>query len=70
MRDGRSPPLGRRRSASRARVGTLVHLFAAQGSPKFEPAAMKWLRRYLEESSPSLETFAKTVIQLAHEQDT
>ncbi len=29
----------------------LVHLYAERGSPKFEAAAMKWLRRYLDESS-------------------
>jgi predicted metal-dependent HD superfamily phosphohydrolase len=31
----------------------LVHLYAEKESPKFEPAAMKWLRRYLDERRPS-----------------
>jgi hypothetical protein len=43
----------------------LVHLYADRGSPKFEAAAMKWLRRYLDESSPRLENFAKVVMSLA-----
>jgi hypothetical protein len=43
----------------------LVHLYADRGSPKFEAAAMKWLRRYLDESSPRLEHFAKVVVSLA-----
>jgi hypothetical protein len=27
----------------------LVHMYAEKESPKFEKAAMKWLRRYLDE---------------------
>lgn len=42
----------------------LVHLYADRGSPKFERAAMRWLKRYLVEESPSLETFAKAVQDL------
>jgi DNA-directed RNA polymerase specialized sigma54-like protein len=42
----------------------LVHLYAEKESPKYEAAAMKWLRRYLEERSPTLETFAKVVRSL------
>ena len=31
----------------------LVHLYAERGSPKFEPAARRWLVRYLTEGTPS-----------------
>ena len=34
----------------------LVHLYAEKESPKFERAAMKFLRRYLDEKSPTLRT--------------
>jgi hypothetical protein len=30
----------------------LVHLYAERGSPKYERAALKWLRRYLDEKEP------------------
>jgi hypothetical protein len=43
----------------------LVHLYAERGSPKFERAAMRWLARYAEESSPSLGQFAKVTQELA-----
>ena len=43
----------------------LVHLYAERGSPKFERAAIRWLERYLAESSPSLERFATVVASLA-----
>jgi hypothetical protein len=33
----------------------LIHLHAERGSPKFEPAARRWLLRYLTEGSSSLE---------------
>jgi hypothetical protein len=46
----------------------LVHLYAEKESPKFEPAAMKWLRRYLHEKSPTLENFAKVVRKLDERQ--
>jgi hypothetical protein len=41
----------------------LVHLYAERGSPKYEKAAMRWLERYLAESSPALKHFA----EIAHE---
>ena len=43
----------------------LVHLYAERGSPKFERAAMRWLERYLTESSPGLLNFAEVVTSLA-----
>ena len=42
----------------------LVCLYAEKESPKFEKAAMRWLRRYLDEKSPTLTNFAKVVRQL------
>jgi hypothetical protein len=49
----------------------LVHLYAAKESPKYERAAMRWLERYLAESSPRLKDFAKVTATLAnaHEPD-
>jgi hypothetical protein len=49
----------------------LVHLYAARDSPKYERAAMRWLERYLAESSPRLKDFAKVAATLAnaHEPD-
>ena len=43
----------------------LVHLYAGRGSPKFEPAARRWLVRYLIESTPSLRDVAKVTASLA-----
>ena len=43
----------------------LVHLYSERGSPKYDAAAMKWLRRYLDASDPTLERFAKVVASLA-----
>ncbi len=43
----------------------LVHLYAERGSPKFEKAAMRWLERYLVESSPRLGYFAEVTASLA-----
>jgi hypothetical protein len=43
----------------------LVHLYAERGSPKYERAAMRWLERYLAESSPTLERFATVAAELA-----
>jgi hypothetical protein len=43
----------------------LVHLYADRGSPKFERAAMRWLERYLAESSPRLRHFAQVATSLA-----
>ena len=34
-------------------------VYAEKQSPKFERAAMKWLRRYLAEKEPTLREFAK-----------
>lgn len=46
----------------------LVHLYAEKESPKYERAAMKWLRRYLDERSPTLRNFAKVVHTLEQRQ--
>jgi hypothetical protein len=43
----------------------LVHLYAERGSPKFEPAARRWLVRYLTEGTPSLRDVAKVTLSLA-----
>jgi hypothetical protein len=43
----------------------LVHLYAEKGSPKFEPAARRWLVRYLTEGTPSLGDVAKITGRLA-----
>lgn len=43
----------------------LVHLFAERGSPKFEPAARRWLVRYLTEETPSLHAAAKVTASLS-----
>ena len=43
----------------------LVHLYAERGSPKYEPAAMRWLSRYLEEGTPRLQFFAEIAADLA-----
>jgi hypothetical protein len=43
----------------------LVHLYAEKDSPKYERAAMRWLERYLTESSPTLANFAKVTRELA-----
>ena len=42
----------------------LVHLYAERGSPKYEKAAMRWLERYLHESSPRLQHFAGVAADL------
>ena len=44
----------------------LVHLYAERGSPKFEPAASRWLVRYLSEDTPSLRDVAKVTASLAN----
>jgi hypothetical protein len=41
-----------------------VHLHAERESPKYERAAMKWLRRYLAERSPELSDIAEVVAEL------
>lgn len=43
----------------------LLVLYAERGSPKNDRAAMRWLARYLEESEPTLERFAKVVASIA-----
>ena len=43
----------------------LVHLYAERGSPKFEPAARRWLVRYLTEGTPSIKDVAKVTASLA-----
>ena len=48
----------------------LVHLYAEKESPKYERAAMKWLRRYLEEKEPTLKNFAKVVADLVERRET
>jgi len=46
----------------------LVYLYAEKESPKYERAAMKFLRRYLDEKEPTLKIFAKVVRQLQQSQ--
>lgn len=43
----------------------LVHLYAERGSPKYEPAALRWLERYLTEGTPRLQHFAEITARLA-----
>ena len=43
----------------------LVHLYADRRSPKFERAALRWLERYLAESSPRLQNVAEVTASLA-----
>jgi hypothetical protein len=43
----------------------LVHLYAERASPKFEPAARRWLVRYLTEGTPGIEDVAKVTARLA-----
>ena len=43
----------------------LVHLYGERESPKYERAAMRWLERYITESSPTLRDFAKEAVSLA-----
>jgi hypothetical protein len=43
----------------------LVHLYAERGSPKYEKAAMRWLERYITESSPKLKHFSDVAGDLA-----
>jgi hypothetical protein len=47
----------------------LVHLFAERGSPKFGPAARRWLVRYLTEGTPSIRDIAKVTASLATQAD-
>jgi hypothetical protein len=43
----------------------LVHLYFERGSPKAEPAARRWLVRYLTEGSPGLRDVAAVTASLA-----
>jgi hypothetical protein len=43
----------------------LVHLYFERGSPKAEPAARRWLVRYLSEGTPSLRDVAVVTASLA-----
>ena len=43
----------------------LVHLYAERGAPKAEPAARRWLVRYLSEGTPRLSDAAKVTATLA-----
>ena len=43
----------------------LVHLYFERGSPKAEPAARRWLVRYLSEGTPSLRDVATVTASLA-----
>ena len=36
----------------------LVHLYAERDSPKYEPAALRWLERYLAEGAGELSDFS------------
>jgi hypothetical protein len=42
-----------------------VHLHAERGSPKYEKTALRWLERYLTETSPMLQHFAQLAADLA-----
>jgi hypothetical protein len=48
----------------------LVHLYAERGSPKYERAALRWLERYLAETSPRLQHFAEITVSLAKREPT
>ena len=43
----------------------LLELYAEQGEPKFERAALRYLRRYLDEADPSLADVAGVAAVLA-----
>jgi hypothetical protein len=43
----------------------LIHLYAQHESPKFEPAARRWLVRYLTEDTPSLHDVRVVTASLA-----
>jgi hypothetical protein len=45
----------------------LVHLYGEKESPKYERAALRWLERYLTESSPTLKNVAEVVASFARE---
>jgi hypothetical protein len=43
----------------------LVHLYFERGSPKAEPAARRWLVRFLSEGTPCMNDVAKFTAGLA-----
>ena len=43
----------------------LVHLYFERGSPEAEPAARRWIVRYLSEGTPSLRDVANVTATLA-----
>ena len=59
----RTPPANSR--TCRSRTLQLVHLYFERGSPKAQPAARRWLVRYLSEGTPSLRDVAKVTASLA-----
>jgi hypothetical protein len=64
-------PVGRRGRRPRAPVLPLedalelVYLYAEHDRPKYEPAALRWLGRYLAEQQPSLVDYATVAANLA-----
>jgi hypothetical protein len=48
----------------------LVRLYAERGSPKFEPAARRWLVRYLTEGALSLQDVVNVTASLAKRRST
>jgi hypothetical protein len=48
-----------------AEARALIELYAEKGDPKYERAALKYLRRYLEEANPSLTDVAAVAAVLA-----
>jgi hypothetical protein len=48
----------------------LVRLYAENESPKYEKAALRWLERYLTETSPRLQDFAEITAALAKREPT
>ena len=48
-----------------AEARSLLELYAEKGDPKYERAALKYLRRYLDEASPSLVDVAAIAAVLA-----
>jgi hypothetical protein len=46
-------------------VSALHRFTAERGSPEYKKAALRWLERYLTESSPRLEHFAEVTASLA-----
>jgi hypothetical protein len=43
----------------------LVHLYSERGWPKYERAAMRWLKRYLTEGEPRLQHSAEITASVA-----